>query len=139
VEHLLNHVDSEAELLLEAINASWTTQTIATAVELHIPDLLADAPLDCDALARATGCHARSLKRLLAALASLALVTHDGSGRFALSPRGAPLRSSVCGATGRTLPTACAAAAVQPGAAAAATTLPTSTPTLQLPPSFTAQ
>lgn len=95
MEHLLNHVDSEAELLLEAINASWTTQTIATAVELHIPDLLADAPLDCDALARATGCHARSLKRLLAALASLALVTHDGSGRFALSPRGAPLRSDV--------------------------------------------
>jgi hypothetical protein len=91
----MNHVDSEGALLLEAINASWTTQTIATAVELRIPDLLADAPLDCDALARAAGCDTPSLRRLLAALVSLALVTQDGSDRFALNPRGALLRSDV--------------------------------------------
>ena len=39
-----NHDRPRAALLLEAINASWTTQTIAAAVELRIPDLLADAP-----------------------------------------------------------------------------------------------
>jgi hypothetical protein len=89
----MNHVDRERSLLLEAINASWTTQAIATAVELRIPDLLAGESIDCDALARATGCHAPSLKRLLAALASLALVVQDRGGHFALSPRGALLRS----------------------------------------------
>jgi hypothetical protein len=56
-------------LLLEAINANWTTQTIATAVELRTADGYR-RPLDCDALARAAGCHAPSLRRLLAALAS---------------------------------------------------------------------
>jgi hypothetical protein len=93
----MNQADSEAAVLLEAINASWTTQTIAAAVDLRIPDLLGDAPLECDALARAAGCDAPSLRRLLAALASLSLVTRDGSGRFALTPRGALLRSDVPG------------------------------------------
>jgi len=95
MERSTHQMDSEGAVLLEAINASWATQTIAAAVELRIPDLLSDAPLDCDALARAAGCDAPSLKRLLAALASLALVTQDGGGRFALSPRGALLRSDV--------------------------------------------
>ena len=89
----MNHVDRERALLLQAINASWTTQTIATAVELRIPDLLAGESLDSDALARAAGCHSPSLKRLLAALASLALVVQDRCGRYALSPRGALLRN----------------------------------------------
>jgi len=90
-----NNGDSERAVLLEAINASWTTQAIATAVELRIPDLLADARLDGEALAQATGCHAPSLERLLAALASLALVVRDDSGRFGLSPGGELLRSDV--------------------------------------------
>ncbi|HET7524813.1 MAG TPA: methyltransferase dimerization domain-containing protein, partial [Burkholderiaceae bacterium] len=89
----MNRVDRERTLLLQAINASWSTQAIATAVELRIPDLLASESLDCDALARTAGCHAPSLKRLLAALASLALVVQDRCGRFALSPRGTLLRS----------------------------------------------
>ena len=122
--HPRNNGDSERAVLLEAINASWTTQAIATAVELRIPDLLADARIDGDALAQATGCHAPSLERLLAALASLALVVRDGSGRFALSPRGQLLRSDV--------PESLAAWA-QPGAGAATTTLPISTPTPQPP------
>jgi hypothetical protein len=32
----MNQADSEAALLLGAINASWTTQTIAAAVDLRI-------------------------------------------------------------------------------------------------------
>ena len=82
--------------LLEAINASWTTQAIAAAVELRIPELLADAPLESDALACAAGCDAPSLRRLLAALASLDAgrrATTDG--RFALTPSGALLRADV--------------------------------------------
>ncbi len=81
--------------LLEAINASWTTQAIAAAVELRIPELLAAAPLASAALARPAGCDAASLRRLLAALASLDLVAHDDDGRFALTTSGALLRADL--------------------------------------------
>jgi hypothetical protein len=91
----MNAIGDVRAQLLEAIHASWATQAMAAAVELHLPDLLADAPLDGDALAQLAGCHAPSLKRLLAALASLALVKHDDGGRFALSPSGELLRGDV--------------------------------------------
>ena len=81
--------------LLEAINASWTTQAIAAAVELRIPELLATAPLASEALACAAGCDAAALRRLLVALASLDLVAHDDDGRFALTGSGALLRADV--------------------------------------------
>jgi hypothetical protein len=78
--------------LLEAINASWTTQAIAAAVELRIPELLAAAPLASEALAQAAGCDPASLQRLLVALASLDLIASDECGRFALTRSGALLR-----------------------------------------------
>jgi hypothetical protein len=79
--------------LLAAINASWTTQAIAAAVELRIPELLATAPLASEALAREAGCDAAALQRLLVALASLDLVAVDDDGRFALTEYGALLRA----------------------------------------------
>src|ERR1700733_15159436 len=71
--------------LLEQINAAWTTQALATAAELCIPDFLADAPADIDALARATACDPHALRRLLRALASLDIVAERADGRFALT------------------------------------------------------
>jgi len=79
--------------LLEAINASWTTQAIAAAVELRIPELLAAAPLASEALARAARCDTAALRRLLVALASLDLIAHDECGRFVLTRSGALLRT----------------------------------------------
>jgi orsellinic acid C2-O-methyltransferase len=81
--------------LLDAINASWTTQAIAAAVELRIPELLASAPLASEALARVAGCDTASLRRLLVALATLDLVEHDADGRCALTKSGALLRADV--------------------------------------------
>jgi hypothetical protein len=92
----MDRIDTRAQLLA-AIHASWTTQAIAAAVELRLPDLLAEAPRDIQALAGATHCHAPSLQRLLVALVSLGLVTQrDGEG-FALTASGAPLRSDAPG------------------------------------------
>ncbi len=92
-----SHEDAPARRrqLLEAINAGWTTQAIAAAVELRIPELLAAAPLASEALACAAGCDAASLRRLLAALASLDLVAADDEGRVGLTASGALLRADV--------------------------------------------
>ena len=80
-------------LLLDLINASWTTQAIAASVELRIPDLLADGPRDLATLAQAISCHAPSLQRLLNALASLDLVEQRSDGTFALTRTGKLLRT----------------------------------------------
>src|SRR5215475_4657918 len=81
------------QYLLDRINASWTTQAIATSVELRIPDLLAAGPRDIETLARASSCHAPSLQRFIAALASLDLVEQLSDGMVALTPTGALLRT----------------------------------------------
>jgi hypothetical protein len=86
--------DSSArKRLLDLINASWTTQAIATSVELRIADLLAAGPRDVDDLARASSCHAPSLRRLIGALASLDLVEQRSDGQAALTRTGALLRT----------------------------------------------
>lgn len=79
--------------LLELIGASWTTQVVAVAARLRLADLLADAASGVTALAEVTGCHAPSLRRLLAALVTLDLVEQRGDDEFALTPTGALLRS----------------------------------------------
>jgi hypothetical protein len=81
--------------LLDCINASWTTQAIATSVELRIPDLLAAGPRDIEALARASSCHTPSLQRLINALASLDLVVQLSDGMVALTRTGALLRTDM--------------------------------------------
>ena len=92
---VLDESSDRRRRLLDAINASWTTQAIAAAVELRIPDLLATAPLAGEALARAANCDPASLRRLLVALASLDLVSREDDGRFALTRSGALLRADV--------------------------------------------
>ncbi|HEU5295543.1 MAG TPA: methyltransferase [Burkholderiaceae bacterium] len=81
------------EQMLDAIHASWTTQVIAAAVALRVPDLLSAAPLDAPALAGVARCHEPSLRRLLVALVSLGLVTQREDERFALTASGVLLRN----------------------------------------------
>ena len=80
--------------LLGLINASWTTQVIATAVEIGLPDAMADGPRTVAALAETSATHAPSLYRLLRAMVSLELCDEDHAGNFGLTPAGSLLRTA---------------------------------------------
>ena len=60
---------------------------------LNLADHLAAGPQTAEALAPITGTHAPTLHRVMRSLASIGLLTEDGSHRFALQPLGAVLRS----------------------------------------------
>ena len=75
------------------ITACWTTQVVAEAVRLGLPDRLARGAVGSDVLAAATGTNADALHRLLSAMASIGLVTHHGGLLFSLAPDGELLRS----------------------------------------------
>jgi hypothetical protein len=83
--------------LLALINANWTTQALATASRLGLPQRLADGPRSAVELALAVQCHAPSLARLLRALTSIGVLAETADGRFALTPTGTLLRSDVDG------------------------------------------
>lgn len=90
--------------VLSLIDAAWTTQAIATACELGIPQRLATARCDGEALARAVDADVDATCRLLRALATLGLCDEDPEGRFALSEDGAwllPDRDDSLGAWAR--------------------------------------
>jgi predicted Rossmann fold nucleotide-binding protein DprA/Smf involved in DNA uptake len=66
--------------LARMITGYWISQAIYVAAKLGIADLLADGPKTADELARATGTHARSLYRLLRALASVGVFSEVEGG-----------------------------------------------------------
>jgi hypothetical protein len=72
------------------------------AVELEIPDVLADRPRTCEELAQETRTHAPSLHRLLRALAGVGIVSQTepddrGPDRFELTEMGRPLTTDAPG------------------------------------------
>jgi hypothetical protein len=79
------------ERLLVLINACWTTQAIATAVSLGLPQRLDGNAQSAASLAEACGCDAAALRRLLRALAALGVISECDDGRFALAAAGRPL------------------------------------------------
>jgi hypothetical protein len=81
--------------LRQIIGSKWMTQATYVAAELRIPDLLATGPKSVDELARATECHAPSLRRLMRALVTLDLCKEREDGTFELTPMGSLLRSDV--------------------------------------------
>jgi orsellinic acid C2-O-methyltransferase len=83
----------ERERLFGLINAGWTTQVIATAVELGLIDAMAAGPASIETLAGAVPAHAPSVGRLLRAMVSLDLCMQDASGDFGLTPTGTLLRA----------------------------------------------
>ena len=85
------------EELNRMIAGFWTTQAIHVAVRLGIPDRLAAGPRTADELAAESGAHARSLFRLLRALASSGVFCEDSEHRFALTPLSECLRSDTPG------------------------------------------
>jgi SAM-dependent methyltransferase len=78
--------------MLDMIMAYRLTQAVHTAVALGLPDLLASGPMALDELAERSGAHPAPLFRFLRALASTGVVRCE-SGRFALTPLGAWLRT----------------------------------------------
>ena len=80
------------EELNQMIAGFWRTQAVYVAVRLGIPDLLASGPRTADELAAESGSHARSLYRLLRALASGGVFREDADHRFALTPLSECLR-----------------------------------------------
>jgi orsellinic acid C2-O-methyltransferase len=78
----------DRERLMGLINASWTTQVIAAAVELGLIEAMAAGPASVQALALASRAHAPSVGRLLRAMASLDLCGQDAAGDFSLTATG---------------------------------------------------
>src|SRR3954453_20043611 len=64
------------------ITGYWTSQMVHVAAKLGLADHLAGGPRTADELAAATGTHARSLYRLLRALASVGIFSEADDGRF---------------------------------------------------------
>jgi SAM-dependent methyltransferase len=79
--------------LLQMVTGYWVSQVIYVAAKLGIADLLKDGPKSSDELAQATGTHARSLYRLLRALASVGVFAEAEDGRFGLTPLGECLQT----------------------------------------------
>jgi hypothetical protein len=81
----------------------WTLQSVYlarayyVAAELQIADRLQRSPMTCAQLAAATGCHERSLYRVLRALAAFGVFSENEHGRFEMTARAGALLSDVHG------------------------------------------
>ncbi len=89
--------------LVQQIVSGWRTQALHVAVRLGLPDLLAGAPQDADALASKVECDGASLARLLRALCALGVCAERPDARFALTRAGRLLCRDSGGASLRPL------------------------------------
>ena len=88
---------SPDESLLTLSMGIWTGSALSAAAALGIADQLASGPKTRDELAAATRTHARSLYRVLRALASLGVFAERPDGRFENTPASEKLRSDLPG------------------------------------------
>lgn len=79
------------------INGYWISKSIYAAAKLGIADLLKEGSQSCEQLATSTGANARSLYRLLRALASVGIFVEEEPGYFALTPLAAYLQTGFPG------------------------------------------
>lgn len=84
---------SPAQQIAQMSVGYWVSQSLYVAAKLDIADRLASGPKTADELAAATGTHARSLYRLLRALASVGVFSEGDGGRFSLTPLADCLRT----------------------------------------------
>lgn len=83
--------------LFQMATSYWISQAIYVAAKLGLADLLEHAPQSCGALALATGADRESLFRLMRALSTVGVFSHEQGDCFALSKLGESLRSDVPG------------------------------------------
>lgn len=81
-----------ARQLVELIGGNWATQAIGVAARLGLADQMAAGITQAGPLARACGCDASALQRLLRGLAALGLLRLDGDGHCSLTATGELLR-----------------------------------------------
>jgi len=86
-----------AQVLFRMIAGFRVSQMIYVVAKLSIADLLKDGPKSAEELATATRVHARSLYRVLRALASVGIFAEDTQGRFGLTPLAELLQTGVPG------------------------------------------
>lgn len=83
--------------MLQMTSGYWISQSIYAAAKLGIPDLLKDGPKSCEELASSTGTNARSLYRLMRALAQVGIFAEKEEGYFTLTRLSACIQSDVPG------------------------------------------
>ncbi|MBF8189596.1 methyltransferase [Nonomuraea sp. K274] len=83
--------DSGQREVLAKLTGAWITQAVAAMAELGLADLLYDRRLTWKELARASGTHPDSLRRLLRLLAAHDLVEAGPAGTYTITPTGALL------------------------------------------------
>ncbi|MEM9454106.1 MAG: methyltransferase [Myxococcota bacterium] len=71
---------------MDMVTGYWKSQAIATATRLGIADVLADGPMDAEAIAEATNANPDAIYRLLRALASVGVFAHEGERSFTNTP-----------------------------------------------------
>lgn len=79
--------------MLQMTSGYWISQSIYAAAKLGIPDLLKDGPKSCEQLASSTGTEARSLYRVMRALAQVGVFAEKENENFTLTPLSACLQS----------------------------------------------
>ncbi len=79
--------------LMDMIFAFALSRSISVAAQFGIADQLKDGPKSADELAAALGLHARSLYRMMRALAGAGVFSEDADRRFSLTPLSDLLRS----------------------------------------------
>lgn len=75
-----------AGVLMQMLSGYWVTQIVRAAVELSLPDHLADGPLAAEDIAEREASDPATTYRLLRACASLGLVAYEGERRFSGTP-----------------------------------------------------
>jgi len=81
-----------ARQLVELIGGNWATQALGVAARLGLADQVAAGVTEAGALARACGCDAAALHRLLRGLAALGVLRLGDDGRCSLTAVGELLR-----------------------------------------------
>ena len=82
-----------AAQMMDMIFAFALSRSIAVAAQFGLADHLKDGPKSADELATALGLHARSLYRMMRALAGAGVFAEDANQRFSLTPLSDLLRS----------------------------------------------
>ncbi|CAN5559212.1 methyltransferase [soil metagenome] len=84
--------------LIQMGTAYWVSRILYMAAKLGLADHLAHGAKCAAELAKPTGTHARSLHRLMRALASLGVLSERDQNRFVLTPLGEALKTGAPGA-----------------------------------------
>ncbi|WP_433556084.1 methyltransferase [Pseudonocardia xinjiangensis] len=88
---------TEAAAILELLTGGWVAQTLRAMASLNVADHVAAGAATAEEVAERENADPRTMYRLMRAVSSLGLLSHQGARRFALTTRGHMLRSDVPG------------------------------------------